>query len=362
MPAVLLGTEAVPLLQTAVVQDADGRPRVAHDAPVPTLSAGDVLVQTAMVALIPCDYKMGATFPTPGSVVGNDFVGTVVRIHEGTETALQVGDTVCGVVHGSNPADKTNGAFAQYICASADLLLRVPAGFKLEQAATLGSPLATASIALWEGGLELEASPDEPASEPFPVLVYGASTTTGTMALQLLRLSGARTIATCSRHSFDLVRSFGADVILDYTDPDTPARIKEETGGELEHALDIITDPDSVACCYAALSRFGGQYASLELCPKELQTRRAVEAKFALGLEVFGREVELSKGYERAANQEARDAAVRRFKTFQACLDAGKLKPHPVKVLPAGFDEVIKGLKMLKSGSVSGCRLVVPLY
>lgn len=52
---------------------------------------------------------------------------------------------------------------------------------------------------------------------------------------------------------------------------------------------------------------------------------------------------------------------MRWFKSFQALLDEGKLRAHPVEVLPGGFEGIQNGLKMLKSGSVSGKKLVVCL-
>jgi NADPH:quinone reductase-like Zn-dependent oxidoreductase len=362
-----LDTFAIPTFQKAIIEDEEGRPKIIHNAPVPQLWPGDILVKTRMVALNPCDYKMGTAFPSPGAVIGNDFVGTVVCIHEATMAtstdATRVGDTVCGFVHGSNPADHSSGAFAEYIRAPADLVLRVPKGLKIEHAATLGLSLATASVALWENGLGLDVDPENRAEEPFPILVYGASTSTGLVALQLLKLSGINPIiATCSPRNFELVRAYGATSIFNYADRDTPNMIRKETNGELEYALDIIADTDSVAYCYASISRFGGHYTCLELCPKELlQKRKTVHAKFPLALEVFGKAVELSRGYERPANKEKRTVAVRWFQMFQRLLDDGKLRVPPVKVLSPGFESILDGLILLQSGSISGQKLVVPV-
>ena len=76
--------------------------------------------------------------------------------------------------------------------------------------------------------------------------MYGGSTATGTIAIQLLRLSGLDPIRTCSSHNFALVRSRGAGTVFDYSDPDTPAAIKKHTGGQLKHDLDCISDAQSV--------------------------------------------------------------------------------------------------------------------
>ncbi|KAI1848514.1 hypothetical protein JX265_013797 [Neoarthrinium moseri] len=257
----------IPSSQTVILQDAEGNPQICDGVPLPELVPGSLLVRVKAVALNPCDYKMGATFPSPGSIVGNDFAGTVVRIHTATKTHIGMGDIVCGTVHGSNPAEHTNGAFAQYVRAPADLVLRVPIDLCIEQAATIGLGLTTAIVSLWEGGLRIGVSPTAPAATPFPVLVYGASTSAGTMALQLLRLSGVYPVATCSPGNFDPVRDRGAYVVFDNAKADLSDSIRENTDGGLEYALDCIAGHQSVAYCYASICRSGGRYASLEAGP-----------------------------------------------------------------------------------------------
>jgi NADPH:quinone reductase-like Zn-dependent oxidoreductase len=107
-----------------------------------------VLVRTAAVAFNPSDYKMGAGFPKSGAVVGMDFAGTAISIRDETETDLVVGDTVCGAVHGSNPAEPGNGDFAEYVRVPADILLRVPASLGPINASTLPTALATCIMSL----------------------------------------------------------------------------------------------------------------------------------------------------------------------------------------------------------------------
>ncbi|KUI57981.1 Protein TOXD [Cytospora mali] len=195
----------LPISQTAIIQDENGNPKLANGVPLPTLRAGKVMVKTVATALNPSDYKMGAAFPTPGALVGMDFSGTIASIHPRTETDLQVGDRVCGMVHGSYPGDPSNGAFAAYVRVRPELLLRVPRALPMEEAATLGVGLMTNLLALWDpSALGLTATPESPAagSSAFPVLVCGGSTATGTLAVQLLRLSGLDPIVTCGPTSW----------------------------------------------------------------------------------------------------------------------------------------------------------------
>ncbi|KAI1375300.1 hypothetical protein F4677DRAFT_446382 [Hypoxylon crocopeplum] len=99
---------------------------------------------------------MGRAFPSPGAVIGNDFTGYIAAISPEAEPDPHAGDLVCGVVHGSNPADRSNGAFAQYVRATPGLLLQIPADLPIEQAAGPSLSLATTRLALWGTVLRLE--------------------------------------------------------------------------------------------------------------------------------------------------------------------------------------------------------------
>ncbi|KAI1209523.1 zinc-binding dehydrogenase family oxidoreductase [Annulohypoxylon truncatum] len=355
-------TSILPVSQTAIIQDENGAPKLANGVPLPLLRDGTVMIKTVAVALNPSDNKMGTTFPTPGAIIGMDFSGIIVSIHSNTQTELRIGDRVCGAVHGSNPSEPTNGAFAQYIRARPELLFHVPRDLTMEQAATLGVGLMTNVLALWDPeALGLVATPESPAEKPFPVLVYGGSTATGTIATQLLRMSGLEPIVTCSPRNFELVQAYGAGSAIDYVRPDVAEEIKKRTNGKLKYAYDCIADSVSVRHCYTAIGRTGGRYVSLEILPEELRTRRAVHAKFVLGYEGFGEDVALSKGYESSANPEKFALIVKYCRIFQRFLDENALKTHPIQQLNGGLTGVLHGLQLLKSGSVSGKKLVATL-
>ncbi|KAJ4395787.1 hypothetical protein N0V93_000001 [Gnomoniopsis smithogilvyi] len=317
----------IPQFQRALVEDAAGQPVFVHDAPVPRLRPRTLLVKTTAVAINPSDYKIGANCPTPRAILGMDFVGKILQMDaEAVELRpdLAVGDKVCGFVHGSNPADPNNGSFAEYLRAHAQLVYRVPEDMKDGAAATMGVSTATAVLALWHA-LKLPASPEAPLTPnvfaPNYVLVYGASTASGTMILQLLKLSGFTTIATCSPKNFSLVKSYGADHVFDYADENTSERIRQVTGKRLEYVVDCITDKFSLACCYAAMARFGGRYVTLEMCSEDMKPRRrAVKQEFVLALDIFGERVELNRGYEREASPDLHEFAVKWYHIIQSLI------------------------------------------
>lgn len=171
--------------------------------------------------------------------------------------------------------------------------------------------------------------------------------------------SGFQPIATCSPRNFEMVKSFGAKAVFDYSDHSVASEIKKSTSGRLRHALDCITDKESVACCYGALGRPGGRYASLEVCKREWRTREVVQADFVMSLEVLGKNVELGGEYSRDSNPALHALACDLTMIFQQLLDHRKLRPHPVRIVGQGFTCILDGLKELQSGSVSGEKLVV---
>lgn len=359
----------IPTSRQAIAQDEKGHPKLKIIS-MPVLRPGDVLVKALAVGLNPSDYKMGAFFPVPGAVVGNDFAGIVVAVAEGTDTDLRAGDLVYGGSNGSNPDYPENGAFATYVCAPAAYTKRLgPSAARptltLEQGATLTTAIATATLALWsQDTLALMPyTPDNPYPAPGkPVLVYGGSTSSGAIIIQLLRLSGFDPIATCSPRNFALVRGAGASAVFDYTDPETPAAIKRHTKGKLKHVVDCISDAQSVETCYEAIARYGGAYVSLELVPDEmLARRRAVRPAFIMANEIGGEGVSLPGEYGKQPDPAKKHLGSWSFAMCERLLHEGRLRPHPVQTLEGGLSGVLNGLTQLKCGGVSGAKLVVTL-
>jgi D-arabinose 1-dehydrogenase-like Zn-dependent alcohol dehydrogenase len=182
----------LPKSQTAILQDDSGKLTIKKAVPLPVVPAGRILVKVSHVALNPCDYKMPLRFPTPDCLNGHDFSGTVVSLGPPSSATKKfaIGDRFCGAVHASNPIDKTTGAFAEYVSADAEFTLKVPKTMDMHQAAAIGGTgMGTMGLALKEC-FKLEEGPEQPVTDgkAKEVLVYAASTSIGTLALQLLSL------------------------------------------------------------------------------------------------------------------------------------------------------------------------------
>jgi NADPH:quinone reductase-like Zn-dependent oxidoreductase len=137
-------------------------------------------------------------------VPGLDAAGTVVAVGSGV-TRFAVGDRVFGV---------TRGSFAEYAAAREDKLARMPQNLTFEQAAVVPVSGLIAQRGLCDvGGLQ-------PGQQ---VLVTGASGGVGSYAVQLAAALGAEVTGVCSTAKLDLVRSLGADHVVDYTVEDFAA-------------------------------------------------------------------------------------------------------------------------------------------
>lgn len=180
----------LPTTHTAIIQGEAGSLKIAKSLPLPKLGPGHILVKTAAVALNPCDFKTPAAFPTPGCYDGCDFAGTVVAL--GSDVAAdgpwKVGDRVFGAVNGSNPDELDAGSYAEYIKAVSVFTWRIPDWMSFEEAAGLnGTCIATMGVALFQS-LELPGTFEKPAEKPVDVLIYGGSSSVGTMGIQMVKL------------------------------------------------------------------------------------------------------------------------------------------------------------------------------
>lgn len=224
---------ATPARMRAVVQDRYGAADVLRLDTVarPEVTDQEVLVRVHAAGLDRGTWHLmtgkpylmriaGLGFRGPKDrVPGRDLAGTVAAVGAGV-TGFAVGDEVYGVGRGS---------FAEYAVVRADRLAHKPESLSFEQAAVVPISAATALQALTDHGrLESEQR----------VLVIGASGGVGSYAVQLAKALGAEVTGVASTAKLDLVRSLGADHVIDYTREDFAAG-----GQRYDLILDIAGNP-----------------------------------------------------------------------------------------------------------------------
>ena len=138
-------------------------------------------------------------------IPGNDFAGTVEAIGANV-TQFKPGDAVFGESAGSRLS-----AFAEYICTTEAEIVHKPENISFEAAAAIPIPALTALQGLRDTG-KIKAGQS--------VLINGASGGVGTFAVQIAKAFGAEVTGVCSTRNLDMVRSIGADHVVDYTKED----------------------------------------------------------------------------------------------------------------------------------------------
>ena len=195
----------------AIVYDEFGPPDVLRVADVdrPKPKEHEILVKVRAAAVNPLDWHFIRGEPSvmrlfgkpKARIPGVDVAGTVEAVGPNVRR-VRVGDEVFG---------SCRGAFAEYVCANEDGLTLKPARLSFEQAAAMPVAGVTALQALRAYG---RVRPGQ------SVLVNGAAGGVGTFAVQIAKALGAEVTGVCSARNAELVRSLGADHVVDYTAED----------------------------------------------------------------------------------------------------------------------------------------------
>lgn len=214
-----------------------------EDVPIPTPKDDEVLIRVRAASANPLDWRVMRGSPRPIRIMvglprprdprlGVDVAGRVEAVG-GNVTEYLPGDAVFG---------SCSGAFAEYACAPVKSVAAKPAGVAFEQAASAVIGGVTALQGLRDRG-RLQRGQS--------VLVNGAAGGVGTFAVQIAKWLGAVVAGVCSTPNVDLVRSLGADRVLDYTREDF-------TAGDRRYdlILDMVGN-HSLSDCRRALTKKG---------------------------------------------------------------------------------------------------------
>ncbi len=195
-----------------------------EDAPVPACGAGDLLVRVVAAGINPIDWKvrsglMAAQLPKPFPItLGSDAAGTVAAMG-GAVRGFELGDEVFFYAEFAR-----GGTYAEYLAVEASQVAKKPRTVSFSTAAALPTPGQAAWTAL------IDTAKIERGQR---VLVHGGAGALGTIAVQLAKEHGAHVIATASGDGVALVKSLGADEVIDY---------RTQRFEQVAHDIDIVLD------------------------------------------------------------------------------------------------------------------------
>ncbi|KAJ5648630.1 Protein TOXD [Penicillium lividum] len=338
--------------QKAIIVTEPKKAELVTDRPIPTLPDDYILVKNIAVGLNPTDWKSITQYAPTGVQTGCDFAGVVEAVGKDVKKQWKKGDRVCGFAHGCNTLRPETGSFAEWVIVKGDIAMRLPDNLSFQEGATLGVGIATVGQALYQS-LKL-ALPTDPITDATPILIYGGSTATGTLAIQFAKLSGYTVLTTCSPRNFDLVRRLGADAVFDYRDLEAASEIKKLTNDNLKLVFDCISLEDSVKFCDAAISSSGGDYSNLLAARIE---RENVNSRSTVAYSISGEDWRY-RDWEIAGKPEDKAHAEMFFPIVEVLLQQGKVEVHPPKVGEEGLKGVLEGLELLKNDKISGEKLV----
>jgi NADPH:quinone reductase-like Zn-dependent oxidoreductase len=316
----------------------------AADLPEPDVGADDVLVKVSAASVNPLDtmvrngeFKRLLKYQTP-FVLGHDVAGVVTRVGSAVRD-FQVGDEVF-----ARPRDLRIGTFAEYIAIHRADVAPKPASLTLHEAAAV--PLV--SLAAWQ--TLVDRAHLKPGQK---VLVHAGSGGLGSTVIQLAKHLGATVATTASGKNAELVRSLGADVVVDYRKEDFADVLSgydvvlDSLGGEnLEKSLTVLKP--------------GGQAISVTGPPDPRFAKQLGAPKFiGVVMGLLSRKIrkqarKLGVSYSFLFMQ-ANGAQLREL---AALYDAGHLRPVIDNAFP--FDQALEALSYVEQGRANG-KVVITL-
>ena len=259
----------------AVVYDRYGPPDVQRledvERPVPNEDEVLVRIHATTVNRTDCGWRSAKPFFTryfigllrpKRRILGMELAGEVEAVGAAV-TEFEVGDHVFGV--------KGFGAHAEFVCIrESAAVAHMPAGTTFEEAAAICDGACTALSCLRRADLR----------EGQKILVYGASGSIGTAAVQLAKHLGAGVTAVCNTKNVELVRSLGADEVIDYTQDDFT-----RNGETYDVVFDAVGKQTFMRCRRSL--KAGGIYVATDgfrNLPLALWTSRIGDKRAALGI------------------------------------------------------------------------------
>lgn len=317
----------------------------AADVPKPTVGDGDVLVRVSATSINPLDkmvrngeFKRLLKYKLP-FVLGHDVAGIVTQVGSAVRD-VAVGDEVY-----ARPRDLRIGGFAEFISIDQDDVSPKPESLTLREAAAV--PLV--ALAAWQ--ILVDRAHVKPGQK---VLIHAGAGGLGSTAIQLAKHLGATVATTANTASEKLVRSLGADIVVDYTKEDFSQVLSgydvvlDSLGGaNLEKSLTVLK-PGGLAISVvgppdAAFAKQLGAPSFLGLVMNVVSRKIRKQAK-ALG-------VRYQFFFMQANGTQLRELA--------ALYDNGQLRPVIDRTFP--FDQMLEAMAHVEQGRTTAGKVVISM-
>ncbi|KAI1413082.1 GroES-like protein [Hypoxylon sp. FL1857] len=311
------------------------------DSPIPKPNEDQVLIKVIVSGSNPKDWKVPDWRKVTANH-GDDIAGLVEDVGSNV-TEFKPGDRVAAFHEMMTP----HGSFAEYAIAWQHTTFHLPKDITFEGGAAIPLAALTAAVGLYSRlGLP---QPWTPATEPIPLIIYGAASSVGAYAVQFARKSNIHPLICVAGNSQSYVetlidRSKG-DTIIDYRDGDdavVEALKKAVEDSKILHAFDATSEKNS----YVNVCKVLGEGAKITLVlppSKDYEFPSHVAQSVTLVGSVHSSEKDLGFVFSRY---------------FTRGLQEGWFKPQPQVVVPGGLGGVQKGLEDLKAGKAHGIKYV----
>jgi NADPH:quinone reductase-like Zn-dependent oxidoreductase len=177
--------------------------------------------------------------------------------------------------------------------------------------------------------------------------VWGAGSTVGTYAIQLLKVAGHHVVAiagSSGQHAKDI----GADVVINYKTDDVATEIKKAAQSyEISHAYDAISESPTTKMLADTLGQLKGGIITTVLPTKEEEDASLVPSNVKVIRTMVG-----------SAHEKDADFSERWIRQIARWVDEGKFKASKTQVIPGGLAGVPQGLQLLEQGKVNATKLV----
>lgn len=308
------------------------------EVPIPTIGEKDILVEIHAASINPVDYKirdgkvkMLLTYQMP-LIVGNDFSGKVIKT--GAKVSkFRIGDEVYG-----RPRKSRIGTFAEYLSVHEDDVSLKPKNLSFEEAASL--PLV--GLTTWQAFHEILE-----LKEGQKILIHAGAGGVGTFAIQLAKQMGAYVATTASDKGYELVKSLGADEIINY---------KEENFEEILKNYDAVFDTlggEALEKSFTVLKPHGKIVSVSGLPNRKFAIQNNLGLLKTILFSIVSRKMtELEKKHDAIYHFLFMKPSGEQLSDIKKLVEEGKIRPIIDQIIP--FEDAQKAIKYAEKGRAKG--------